>query len=160
MTRIGLFAGTFDPPTRGHEDLIRRGLALVDRLVVTLAINPAKEPLFSTEERLEMLRTVTGDNPRLTFDAFNGLLADHARAVGATVLLRGLRGAGDFEFELQRALMNRQLNPGLETVFLAPALGLSHISSSLVREVARFGGDVSQLVHPAVREALARRFAA
>jgi pantetheine-phosphate adenylyltransferase len=158
MNRVALYPGSFDPPTRGHEDLIRRAARLADRLVVAIAINPNKEPLFSTEERLDLLRRAVGDQPRIEFDSFQGLLADHARKIGASFLIRGLRAAGDFEYELQMALMNRQLEPGLETVFLVPASGLTYISASLVREVARFGGDVSQLVHPVVAEALARRF--
>jgi pantetheine-phosphate adenylyltransferase len=159
MTRIALYPGSFDPPTRGHEDLIRRAVRLADRLVVAIAINPNKEPLFPVEERLELLRTVLGQDARISFDAFEGLLADYARRIGASFLVRGLRAAGDFEYELQMALMNRQLEPGLETLFLVPASGLTYVSSSLVREVARFGGNVSDLVHPAVSAALTRRFA-
>ncbi len=160
MTRVALYPGSFDPPTRGHEDLIRRALDLADRVVVAVAVNVAKQPLFSAEERVAMLRGMVGDHPRLELTHFEGLVADEARRRGASILIRGLRAAGDFEYELQMALMNRQLHPGLETVFLIPAQGLSYISSSLVREVARYGGDVSPLVHPAVAEALRRRFGA
>ena len=159
MTRIAIYPGSFDPPTRGHEDLIRRSLLLADRLVVAVAINVAKQPLFSTEERIAMLRGAIGDDPRIEFVAFEGLLADFAKKVGASVVVRGLRAVSDFEYEFQMALMNRQLHPSLETVFLVPALDLTYLSSSLVREVARFGGDVSALVHPAVAEALRARFA-
>jgi pantetheine-phosphate adenylyltransferase len=158
MTRIAIYPGSFDPPTRGHEDLIRRSLALADRVVVAVAVNVAKEPLFSVDERLDMLRKAAGDEPRVTFESFDGLLADFARRVGASMVVRGLRAVSDFEYEFQMALMNRQLHPSLETVFLVPALDLTYLSSSLVREVARFGGDVSALVHPAVAAALARRF--
>ncbi|HEV8613574.1 MAG TPA: pantetheine-phosphate adenylyltransferase [Gemmatimonadales bacterium] len=158
MTRIALYPGSFDPPTRGHEDLIRRSLQLADQVVVAIAVNAVKQPLFSVAERLEMLRKTVGDDPRIRFDAFEGLVADFAKRIGAGVLLRGLRAVGDFEYEFQMALMNRQLNPGLETVFLVPAQGLSYISSSLVREVARYGGDVDALVHPSVAEALRRHF--
>ena len=157
MTRLAIYPGSFDPPTRGHEDLIRRGADLADRLVVVVSVNPSKDPLFTLAERLDLLRTAVGDHPNVTFDSFSGLLTDYARTVGAGFVVRGLRAAGDFEYELQMALMNRQLNPGLETVFLAPAVGLAHISSSLVREVARLGGDVSQQVHPAVSAALTAR---
>lgn len=159
MTRIAIYPGSFDPPTRGHENLVRRGLALCDRLIVAVAVHPAKTTLFTAEERLALLSEALGEEPRIQYTAVTGLLADFARATGATILLRGLRAAGDFEYELQMALMNRQLHPELETVFLAPAFDQTYISSSLVREVARYGGDVSRLVHPAVAAALTRRFA-
>ncbi len=159
MTRIAIYPGSFDPPTRGHEDLIRRSLLLSDRLIVAVAVNVAKQPLFTVEERITMLRAAVGEDPRIEFVAFEGLLADFARRVGASVVVRGLRAVSDFEYEFQMALMNRQLHPALETVFLVPALDLTYLSSSLVREVARFGGDVAALVHPAVAEALRARFA-
>jgi len=159
MTRIAIYPGSFDPPTRGHEDLIRRSLLLTDRLIVAVAINSAKQPLFTPDERLAMLRAATGGDPRIEFVAFEGLLAEFAQRVGASVVVRGLRAVSDFEYEFQMALMNRQLHPSLETVFLVPALDLTYLSSSLVREVARFGGDVSTLVHPAVAKALRDRFA-
>jgi len=159
MTRTAIYPGSFDPPTRGHEDLIRRSLLLADRLIVAVAINPAKQPLFAPEERLAMLRAASGGDARVEFVAFEGLLADFAQRVGASVVVRGLRAVSDFEYEFQMALMNRQLYPALETVFLVPALDLTYLSSSLVREVARFGGDVSSLVHPVVAKALRDRFA-
>jgi pantetheine-phosphate adenylyltransferase len=158
MTRIAIYPGSFDPPTRGHENLIRRSLALCDRLIVGVAVHPSKEPLFTTEERLDLLRQALGDDPRISYQQVQGLLAEFARTVGATLLIRGLRAAGDFEYELQMALMNRQLNPALDTVFLAPAYDQTYISSSLVREVARYGGDVARLVHPSVASALVARF--
>ena len=160
MSRIALYPGSFDPPTRGHEDLIRRSLQLSDQVVVAVAVNAVKQPLFGVAERLEMLRLTVGTDPRIRFDSFEGLVAEFARKIGANVLVRGLRAVGDFEYEFQMALMNRQLNPGLETVFLVPGQGLSYISSSLVREVARYGGDVGELVHPKVAEALRLRFRA
>jgi pantetheine-phosphate adenylyltransferase len=159
MTRIALFPGSFDPPTKGHEDLIRRSLALADRVLVAVAANSAKQPLFTVEERLGMLRAAIGAEPRISVETFEGLLADFAKRAGASVVVRGLRAVSDFEYEFQMALMNRQLHPSLETVFLVPAVDLTYLSSSLVREVARYGGDVSGLVHPVVAEALARRFA-
>jgi pantetheine-phosphate adenylyltransferase len=159
MTRIALFPGSFDPPTKGHEDLIRRSLALADRVLVAVAANSAKQPLFTVEERLGMLRAAIGTEPRISVQTFEGLLADFAKQAGAAVVVRGLRAVSDFEYEFQMALMNRQLHPSLETVFLVPAVDLTYLSSSLVREVARYGGDVSGLVHPVVAEALARRFA-
>ena len=158
MTRIAVYPGSFDPPTKGHEDLVRRSLALADRLIVAVAVNVVKQPLFSVEERLEMLRNAVGDDSRVSFQAFDGLLAEFAKRVGATIIVRGLRAVSDFEYEFQMALMNRQLHPSLETVFLVPAVDLTYLSSSLVREVARFGGDVSPLVHPKVAAALTRRF--
>jgi pantetheine-phosphate adenylyltransferase len=158
MTRIALYPGSFDPPTRGHDDLIRRTLLLADRVVVAVAVNAVKQPLFSAEERVTLLRHTVGDDPRIKIDSFEGLAAEYARKIGASLLVRGLRAVGDFEYEFQMALMNRQLNSGLETVFLVPGQGLSYISSSLVREVARYGGDVSALVHPAVAQALQRHF--
>jgi len=158
MTRIAVYPGSFDPPTKGHEDLVRRSLALADHLIVAVAINVVKQPLFSVEERLEMLRASVGDDSRVSFQAFDGLLAEFAKRVGATIIVRGLRAVSDFEYEFQMALMNRQLHPSLETVFLVPAVDLTYLSSSLVREVARFGGDVTPLVHPKVAAALTQRF--
>ncbi len=160
MTHIAVYPGSFDPPTKGHEDLVRRSLGLADRLIVAVAVNVGKQPLFSVEERLEMLRTAVGDDPRVSFQSFDGLLAEFAKKVGATIIVRGLRAVSDFEYEFQMALMNRQLHPSLETVFLVPAVDLTYLSSSLVREVARFGGDVGPMVHPAVAAALTRRFRA
>lgn len=159
MTRIALYPGSFDPPTRGHEDLIRRSLKLADKVIVAVATNVSKQPLFSVDERLAMLRATVGPEPRIELRAFDGLLVDLAREVGAVMVVRGLRAVSDFEYEFQMALMNRQLYPALETVFLVPAVDLTYLSSSLVREVARFGGDVSTLVHPSVAAALAERFA-
>jgi pantetheine-phosphate adenylyltransferase len=158
MTRIAIYPGSFDPPTRGHEDQIRRSLALADRVIVAVAVNPLKQPLFTVAERLAMLQAAIGDEPRVNYQSFDGLLVEFARQVGATIVVRGLRAVSDFEYEFQMALMNRQLHPSLETVFLVPALELTYLSSSLVREVARFGGDVSALVQPGVAEALARRY--
>ncbi|HET9603305.1 MAG TPA: pantetheine-phosphate adenylyltransferase [Gemmatimonadales bacterium] len=158
MTRIAIYPGSFDPPTRGHEDLVRRSLALCDRLIVAVATNSAKEPLFPVDERLALLRASVGEDSRIEFGSFQGLLVDYARQRGATMVVRGLRAVSDFDFEFQMALMNRQLNHELESVFLVPAVDLTFLSSSLVREVARYGGDVSSFVHPAVARALAARF--
>src|SRR3954468_4951072 len=158
MTRIAVYPGSFDPVTRGHEDLVRRSLSLADKLIVAVAVKVGTQPLFSVEERLQMLRDALGNDPRISLQSFDGLLAEFAKRVGASIIVRGLRAVSDFEYETQMALMNRQLHPSLETVFLVPAVDLTYLSSSLVREVARFGGDVSPLVHPAVAKALARRF--
>lgn len=156
--RVALYAGSFDPLTHGHEDLIRRALTLADRVVVAVAINISKVPLFSTEERVELIRTAFRGEHRIEVRTFTGLLVDFAREVGASINVRGVRSVGDFEIEMQMALMNRQLHPNLETIFLAPSRDTTYISSSLVREVARFGGNVSTFVHPAVDAALTRRF--
>jgi len=158
MTRIALYPGSFDPPTKGHEDLVRRSLALADQVIVAIATNGAKHPLFTVEERLGMLREAVGGEAGVTIQSFDGLLAEFAKRVGASIIVRGLRAVSDFEYEFQMALMNRRLHPSLETVFLVPAVDLTYLSSSLVREVARFGGDVGGLVHPAVAAALAGRF--
>jgi pantetheine-phosphate adenylyltransferase len=156
--RVAVYPGSFDPPTRGHTELVHRCLSLADRVIVAVATNPHKQPLFPVDQRLSMLRQAVGDDPRVHCEAFEGLLADFARSRGAGLLIRGLRAVSDFEYEFQMALMNRQLAPTLETVFLVPSLETTYVSSSLVREVARFGGDVSALVHPVVAEALRRRF--
>ena len=156
--RTAIYPGSFDPPTRGHEDLVRRSLALCDRLIVAVALNSSKQPLFTVDERLAMLRTTLGGDPAVSIATFDGLLVDFARTVGAGMVVRGLRAVADFEYEFQMALMNRQLHPELETVFLVPAVDLTYLSSSLVREVARYGGDISALVHPDVAAALAKKF--
>ncbi len=156
MTRVGVYPGSFDPITKGHEDLIHRSLAFVDKLVVAVAVNVSKQPLFTLEERVGLIEQTVRDKA-IEVRSFDGLLVDFARSVGATVIVRGLRAVSDFEYEFQMALMNRTLAPKLETVFLVPAFDLTYLSSSLVREVARFGGDVSALVHPAVQQALHRK---
>ncbi len=151
---LAVYPGSFDPITRGHEDLIRRGLVFADRVVVAVATQPAKQPLFTLDERLALIREVLGRDDRLDVQPFDGLLVDFARKAGAKVIVRGLRYVSDFEYEYQMALMNRKLAPEIETLFLAPAFDLTYLSSSLVREVARFGGNVGELVHPAVSRAL------
>jgi pantetheine-phosphate adenylyltransferase len=157
MTRIAIYPGSFDPPTRAHEDLLRRSLALADQVHLALAVNSAKQPLFDVSERLALLKAVFGETDRVVLTSFEGLLVDYARRVGASLVVRGIRAAGDFEFELQMAQMNRRLNPALDTVFLGPASQFGFLSSTLVREVARYGGDLGDLVHPAVAEALRRK---
>ena len=160
IVRTAVYAGSFDPITRGHEDLIKRSLQFVDRIVVAVATNVSKQPLFTLEERVAFIRSAIGDDPRVDVRQFNGLLVDFARTVGASLIIRGLRAVSDFEYEFQMALMNRHLAPGLETVFMVPSLETTYISSSLVREVARFRGDVKDLVHPDVAEALRVRLQA
>jgi len=158
MTRLAVYPGSFDPITRGHEDLIRRGLDIADGVVVAVATQAAKRPLFTTAERVRLVRAVLGKVPRLEVRTFDGLLVNFARTIGAHLIVRGLRYVSDFEYEYQRALMNRKLAPDIETLFLVPAFDLTYLSSSLVREVARFGGDVGGLVHPTVEKALAAKF--
>ena len=158
MSRKAVYPGSFDPITKGHEDLIHRSLGFVDHIVVAVAVNVAKQPLFTFEERVALIRECVPDK-RVEVQSFDGLLVDFAKKVGATVIVRGLRAVSDFEYEFQMALMNRNLGPHIETVFLVPAFDLTYLSSSLVREVARFGGDVSALVSPAVQKALKRKFA-
>ncbi|OLC97436.1 MAG: pantetheine-phosphate adenylyltransferase [Gemmatimonadetes bacterium 13_1_40CM_3_70_6] len=156
MTRTGVYPGSFDPLTKGHEDLIHRSLGFLDKLVVAVAVNVGKQPLFSLDERVALIRETVQD-PKVDVQSFDGLLVDFARKIGATVIVRGLRAVSDFEYEFQMALMNRHLAPKLETIFLVPAFDLTYLSSSLVREVARFGGDVSGLVHPVVQAALHKK---
>ncbi|HEY2375100.1 MAG TPA: pantetheine-phosphate adenylyltransferase [Gemmatimonadaceae bacterium] len=156
--RTAIYAGSFDPITRGHEDLIDRSLEFVDRLVVAVATNVAKQPLFSVDERVELIRATLHDRKRVDVRQFSGLLIDFAREAGAKLLIRGLRAVSDFEYEYQMALMNRHLSSGLETVFMVPSLDTTYISASLVREVARFGGAIADLVHPAVAAALHEKY--
>ena len=153
MTRVGIYPGSFDPVTKGHEDLIHRSLGFLDKLVVAVAVNVGKQPMFSLHERVALIRETVKD-PKVDVQSFDGLLVEFARKIGATVIVRGLRAVSDFEYEFQMALMNRHLAPKLETIFLVPAFDLTYLSSSLVREVARFGGDLSGLVHPSVQAAL------
>jgi pantetheine-phosphate adenylyltransferase len=158
MATIAIYAGSFDPITRGHEDLIFRSLEFVDRLVVAVATNSAKQPLFSPSERIDLIRATLPEGARVDVCEFQGLLADFARKMSATLLIRGLRAVADFEYEFQMALMNRHLSPKLETVFMVPSVETTYISSSMVREVARYGGDLNGLVHPRVAQALQSRF--
>jgi pantetheine-phosphate adenylyltransferase len=156
-SRVAIYAGSFDPITRGHEDLMHRSLEYVDRLVVAVATNSSKTPLFTSDERVALIRSSLGDEPRFEVRSFDGLLVDFAKSVGASLLIRGLRAVSDFEYEYQMALMNRHLSPRLETVFMMPSLDTTYISASMVREVARYGGDVHDLVHPSVERALKER---
>jgi pantetheine-phosphate adenylyltransferase len=156
--RLGLYAGSFDPITRGHEDVIRRSLEFVDRLVVAVATNPNKQPLFTADERTQFITEIFAGEERLHVMSFHGLLVDLAREQQATMFIRGLRAVADFEYEFQMALMNRHLAPEMETVFLVPSLETSYISSSLVREVAKFKGRVEDLVSPVVAAALRAKF--
>jgi pantetheine-phosphate adenylyltransferase len=158
MPRIAIYAGSFDPITQGHQDLIQRSLEFVDRLVVAVATNVAKQPLFTVDERVRFIEAALGEDERIDVRHFEGLLVDFAREVGARLIIRGLRAVSDFEYEYQMALMNRHLSPRLETVFMVPSLDTTYISASMVREVARFQGDVTGLVHPVVARALRTKF--
>lgn len=160
MRTIAIYAGSFDPITRGHEDVIRRSRDFVDELVVAVATNSSKSPLFTVDERIAMIGATVGDIDRVHVRSFDGLLVEFAREVGASLIIRGLRAVSDFEYEFQMALMNRHLSPRLETVFMVPSVETTYISSSIVREVARYGGELGSLVHPAVAAALRERFAA
>jgi pantetheine-phosphate adenylyltransferase len=153
----GIYPGTFDPITNGHLDLIGRGSHLVDRLVVSVLRNEHKHPLFSLEERKAMLAEATAGLAHVEIDSFDGLLVDYAAAKGASLIIRGIRAVSDYEYELQMALMNRRLNPGIETVFLMAHENYSFISSRLVKEVIRLGGDVGGLVPASVEARLKAR---
>jgi pantetheine-phosphate adenylyltransferase len=153
-TSIAIYPGSFDPVTNGHLDLIERGEKMFDLLIVAVLRNAEKQPLFSVEERVEMLREVTKQWPAVEVDVFDGLLVDYARKRGAGVILRGIRAVSDYEYELQMALMNRKLEPRLETVFMLPGLSYSFLSSKLVREIAQLGASLNGLVPPIVEERL------
>jgi len=152
-----IYPGTFDPLTRGHEDLVRRASTLFDTVILGVADSRVKKPFFSLEERLGIAREVLADLRNVEVVGFTGLLIDFARQQNARVVVRGLRAVSDFEYEFQLAGMNRNLNPDMETVFLTPSEQHMFISATLVREIAIFGGDVSKFVHPIVRAKLAAR---
>ena len=152
---VAIYPGSFDPVTNGHLDLIARGSRLVDRLIVAILRNESKQPLFSVDERISMLREVLGDQfPNVELDCFNGLLVDFAAEKGASLIFRGIRAISDYEYELQMTLMNRRLRPEIETVFLMAGEAYSFISSKLVKEVFRLGGSISGLVPQAVEARL------
>jgi pantetheine-phosphate adenylyltransferase len=154
-----VYPGTFDPFTRGHEDLARRASRLFANVVIGVADSSAKRPFFDAAERVEMAKEVLAPLPNVTVASFSTLLMDFVHAQGARVVLRGLRAVSDFEYEFQMAGMNRNLHPDVETLFVTPSEQYMFISATIVREIARFGGDVSQFVHPAVKARLIRRVA-
>jgi pantetheine-phosphate adenylyltransferase len=158
MQRIAIYPGSFDPVTNGHIDIAKRGLKLFDRIIIAILLNPGKQSLFTVDERLEMLgESMTGiDN--VEFDTFDGLLVDYAQKRKANAVLRGMRAVSDFEYEFQLALMNRKLNREVETVFLMTGLRWIFTSSSIIKEAARFGGDVSDMVPPGVNHRIKARF--
>jgi pantetheine-phosphate adenylyltransferase len=149
-----IYPGSFDPPTNGHLDLIQRGAKIFEDLVVAILRNSEKSPMFSVSERADMLRELTADLPNVRIDTFDGLMVEYAKSIEATCVLRGIRAISDYEYELQMALMNRKLEPTLETVFMMPADKYSYVSSRLVREVAQAGGPVKGLVPEVVEQKL------
>ncbi len=154
MNGTVMYPGTFDPMTRGHEDLVRRAALLFPRVIVAVAASAGKGPIFDLEERVEIAREVTASYGNVEVLGFSGLLMDFVRSQGARVILRGLRAVSDFEYEFQMAGMNRKMFPDVETVFLTPAEEYMFISATMVREIARFGGDIGQFVQPSVKERL------
>jgi len=155
--RIAVYPGSFDPMTNGHLDIIRRSSRLFDRMLVSVLENEGKSPLFTVPERMELLTRCTRDIPGVEVHSFSGLLVDFMRRVDATVVVRGIRAVSDYEYELQMALMNRELYDGAETIFMLPAVEYTFVSSRLVKEVFRLGGDIAHLVPPPVLEALKAR---
>lgn len=152
--QIGIFPGTFDPITRGHSDLIARACQLFEKVIIAVAENPGKKPMFTLEVRLQLARLATESMPQVSVQGFSGLLVDFARSQNAQVIIRSLRSSADFEHESSLALMNQQLAPDIHTVFLSPHPLYAFISSTLVREIATLGGDISPFVHPSVINAL------
>ena len=159
MLVTAVYPGSFDPITNGHLDLIDRGVRLFDRIIVALLRNEDKEPLLPLAERIEIVRAVVSRYPSVSVESFDGLLVDYARSRGAQAIVRGLRALSDFEYEFQMALMNRRLEPDVETVFMMPSEAYSYVSSRLVKEVVRLGGDVAGLVPPEVIVRLKARYA-
>lgn len=155
--KIAIYPGTFDPITNGHLDILERALKLFDKVIITVAKNPSKQPLFSQEERRSMIRSAVKRYKNVEVDMFDGLLVEYARKKKATSLVRGLRAISDFEFELQMALMNRKLDSTLETVFLMPNEKYTYLNSSIIREIARLGGDVRDFVPKTVLKALTEK---
>jgi pantetheine-phosphate adenylyltransferase len=155
---LAVFPGSFDPITNGHLDIVDRGLSLFDRVRMAILVNPEKQPLFSVDERVALIREAYRGNRRVEVDTFSGLLVDYAERVGASVILRGIRAISDFEYEFQMALMNRRLDPQIETVFMMPAESYSYVSSRLVKEVFQLGGRVSDLVPPVVERRLSEKY--
>jgi pantetheine-phosphate adenylyltransferase len=156
--KSAIYAGTFDPITNGHIDLAARSARMFDKVFLAIAESPDKRPLFSLDQRVNLAREVLSDMPNVEVIRFSGLLIDFARKVGARVILRGLRAVSDFEYEFQLASMNRRLDAEMETLFLTPAVRYTFVSASLVKEIARYGGDVSEFVHPTVHAALKQAY--
>lgn len=157
MTRAAVYPGTFDPITNGHKDLVRRAAGMFDRVVVAIAANPGKAPMFTHAERVDLARRVLADLPNVSVEGYTGLTVDFARSNQLSIVVRGLRAVSDFEFEFQLANMSRHLSPELETVFLTPKEQFTFISSTLIREIATYGGDVTEFVDPLVAAELAKK---
>ena len=154
MERKAVYPGSFDPITNGHVDIIERGLKIFDRIIIAVLENPKKQPLFSTKERVRMIEDIFRDQKRIEVKAFDGLLVDFVRKNDATIVIRGLRAISDFEYEFQMTLMNRKLNPDIETLFMMPSINYSFLSSNLVKEVSMLGGSLSGLVPAEVENKL------
>jgi pantetheine-phosphate adenylyltransferase len=159
MCKIAIYPGTFDPVTNGHLDIIQRALTIFDKIIVAIAINPGKEPLFTLEERLTMLREALKDIPNIEIDNFDGLLVDYAKKRDTCAIIRGLRAVSEFEYEFQMALMNRKLERDIETFFLMTGLRWIFTSSSIIKEAAQFGGNVEEMVPELVNRKLKEKFA-
>ena len=158
MKKIAVYPGSFDPITNGHIDIIHRGLRIIDELIILVSYNPDKASFFTVEERIEMIREVIGDNPRVRIDSFPGLLVDYVEKEGADVILRGLRAVSDFEYEFQMAIMNRRLDRNIETVFLMTGYKWFYASSKLIKEVASLGGSVDGIVPDSVCKKLQEKY--
>ncbi len=156
--KVAIYPGTFDPITNGHLDIIERAIKMFDTVIVTIARNSSKNPLFSDKERVDLIREAVKEWKQVEVDSFEGLLVDYAKKRKATIVLRGLRAISDFEYEFQLALTNRKLSDELETVFLMPSESYTYLNSTIVREIARLGGDVSDFVPPVVRKAFEKKF--
>ena len=158
MQRVAIYPGSFDPVTNGHIDIVARGLTLFDKIIVAILHNPAKKSLFTVEERVELLTICLKNNPAIEIDSFGGLLVDYAARKNAQAILRGLRAVSDFEYEFQLALMNRRLNREVQTVFLMTGMRWIFTSSSIIKEAAQFGGNISGMVPPEVNKRLKEKF--
>ncbi len=156
--KIAVYPGSFDPITYGHFDIINRGLKIFDEIIIAVAENPVKKPLFSIEERVTLIREVLSDNGRATVDTFHGLLIDYVLTKGATVIIRGLRAVSDFEFEFQNAQMNRSISQDVETLFMMTSVPFSYLSSSIIKEVSSLNGPIDGLVPPLVKKALDAKY--
>lgn len=159
MDKIAVYPGSFDPITNGHMDIIRRALRVFDKIVVAVANNPAKKPLFTVQERVDMIREAVGENPRVVVDAFDGLLVNYCKKVGARVIIRGLRALSDFEYEFQLALINRKLNREIDTIFMMTGFSWFYVNSSIVKEAASLGGSITGMVPECVERRLKEKFA-
>lgn len=155
--RIAICPGSFDPVTNGHLNIIERSVGLFDKLIILVVVNPNKHPMFSVAERVDFLRCVTAHLPQVEVDSYEGLLAEYARGVGACTLIKGLRAVSDFEFEFQQALTNKKLNPELETIFMITDANYMYLSSSIAKQVAQFGGDITEFIPEVIREDILAR---